>query len=93
MLEPTPTLMFGQLSNRESLRDLIVAIEAHSNKTYHLGLGRNITKGNLAKANQNRYFNIFEEFAYYLVEEARKKRAVNIFKLDDNVYVFDSTTH
>ncbi|SDI94983.1 DUF4372 domain-containing protein, partial [Bacteroides ovatus] len=33
------TLMFGQLCNRESLRDLIVAIEAHANKTYHLGLG------------------------------------------------------
>ncbi|SDB78487.1 protein of unknown function, partial [Bacteroides ovatus] len=26
------TLMFGQLCNRESLRDLIVAIEAHANK-------------------------------------------------------------
>ncbi|SDI87996.1 DUF4372 domain-containing protein, partial [Bacteroides ovatus] len=25
------TLMFGQLCNRESLRDLIVAIEAHAN--------------------------------------------------------------
>ena len=86
------TLMFGQLCNRESLRDLIVVIEAHSNKTYHLGLGRNITKSNLAKANQNRDYKIFEEFAYYLVEEARKKRAVNIFKLDGNVYAFDSTT-
>ena len=87
-----PTLMFGQLCNRESLRDLIVAIEAHSNKTYHLGLGRNVTKSNLAKANQNRDYKIFEESAYYLVEEARKKRAVNIFKLDGNVYAFDSTT-
>ena len=86
------TLMFGQLCNRESLRDLIVAIEAHSNKTYLLGLGRNVTKSNLAKANQNRDYKIFEEFAYYLVEEARKKRAVNIFKLDGNVYAFDSTT-
>lgn len=85
------TLMFGQLCNRESLRDLIVVIEAHSNKTYHLGLGRNVTKSKLAKANQNRDYKIFEEFAYYLVEEARKKRAVNIFKLDGNVYAFDST--
>lgn len=86
------TLMFGQLCNRESLRDLIVAIEAHANKTYHLGLGRNVTKSNLAKANQNRDYRIFEDFAYYLVDEARKKRAVNIFRLDGNVYAFDSTT-
>ena len=33
-------MMFGQLSNRESLRDLIVAFEAHRAKQYHLGLGR-----------------------------------------------------
>ena len=33
-------MMFGQLSNRESLRDLIVAFEAHRGKQYHLGLGR-----------------------------------------------------
>ena len=28
-------LIFGQLSNRESLRDLIVALEAHHSKCYH----------------------------------------------------------
>ena len=48
-------MMFGQLGNRESLRDLIVALEAHQPKCYHLGLGRNpIAKTTLATANQNR---------------------------------------
>lgn len=28
--------MFGPLSNRESLRDLIVALDAHHSKYYHL---------------------------------------------------------
>ena len=32
------SLMFGQLSNRESLRDLIVALDANHSKSYHLGL-------------------------------------------------------
>ena len=36
-------MMFGQLTNRESLRDLIVAIDAHSSKCYHLGFGKNVT--------------------------------------------------
>ena len=35
-------MMFGQLSNRESLRDLIVALEAHRSKRYYLGLGREL---------------------------------------------------
>ena len=86
------TLMFGQLSNRESLRDLIIAIEAHYQKCYHLGLGKHVTRSNLAKANTNRDYRIFEEYAYYLVSEARRKRATDIFKLGGNVYAFDSTT-
>ena len=35
-------MMFRQLSNRESLRDLIVAFEAHHSKCYHLGMGKNV---------------------------------------------------
>ena len=52
-------LMFGQLSGRESLRDLIVAVEAHNNKAYHLGFGKSVSRSNLAKANQNRDYHIF----------------------------------
>ena len=86
-------LMFGQLSNRESLRDVIVAIEAHRSKCFHLGLGRKpIAKTTLATANQNRDFRIFEEFAFYMMTQAREKRATDIFKLGGKVYAFDSTT-
>lgn len=85
-------LMFGQLSNRESLRDLIIALEAHQGKTYHLGLGKNVTRSNLSKANQNRDYRIFESFAYYMVEQAQKKLKTSIFNLGGNVYAFDSTT-
>lgn len=86
-------MMFGQLSNRESLRDLIVAFEAHRAKQYHLGLGRKpIAKTTFASANQNRDYRIFEDFAFYMMEQARKKRVTDIFKLQGNVYAFDSTT-
>ena len=86
-------LMFGQLSNRESLRDLVVALEAHQSKCYHLGLGRNsVAKTTFATANQNRDYRIFEEFAFYMMDQARSKRATDIFKLKGKVYAFDSTT-
>ena len=85
-------MMFGQLSNRESLRDLIVALEAHHSKCYHLGMGKNVSKSSLARANQDRDYRIFEEFAFYLVSEVQSKSCVDIFKLDGNVYAFDSTT-
>ena len=86
-------LMFGQLCNRESLRDVIVAIGAHRTKCFHLGLGRKpIAKTTLATANQNRDYRIFEEFAFYMMAQAREKRAEDIFKLGGKVYAFDSTT-
>lgn len=83
------SLMFGQLSNRESLCDLIVALETHKSKCFHLDLGRNpIAKTTLATANQNRNYRIFE----YMMEQARQKRAEGIFKLDGKVYAFNATT-
>lgn len=86
-------LMFGQLCNRKSLRDVIVALEAHRSKCFHLGLGRKpIAKTTLATANQNRDYRIFEEFAFYMMTQAREKRATDIFKLGGKVYAFDSTT-
>ncbi len=85
-------LMFEQLCYRENLRDLIVAINAHQKKSYHLGLGKHVTKSNLAKNHQNQVYRIFEDFAYFLVDEARRKRTMDISKLGGYVYAFDSTT-
>ena len=84
-------MMFGQLSNRESLRDLIVALEAHRAKQYHLDLGRNsVAKATLAYANQNRDCRIFEDFAFYMMKEACEKRATNILDIPSKKYAFDS---
>ena len=86
-------LMFGQLCGRESLRDLIVTLEAHKSKCYHLGLGHDaVAKSTLADANQGRDYRIFEEFAFQMMSEARRRRAEEIFRLGGNVYAFDSTT-
>ncbi|MGL4853267.1 MAG: IS4 family transposase [Phocaeicola sp.] len=86
-------MMFGQLSNRESLRDLVVALQAHQGKRYHLGLGREpIAKTTLAAANQNRDYRIFEDFSFYMMREASEKRSTNILDIPGKKYAFDSTT-
>ena len=85
-------LMFGQLSNRKSLRDLALVITAHSDKCYHLGFGKSVTLSNLSKANAHRDYRIFEEYAYYMIGKARSKRIHDVFELGGNVYAFDSTT-
>jgi transposase len=85
-------MIFGQLSARESLRDLIIVIEAHQSKSYHLGFGKNVTRSNLSKANENRNFKIFEEFANHLILIAQTKSNKETFDIKGNIYAFDSST-
>lgn len=67
--------MFSQLSNRESLRDVVLATQAHCERAYHLGFSRAATKSNLSKASCSRDYHIFEEFTYRVVTKAREYRA------------------
>jgi len=85
-------MIFGQLSARESLRDLITTIEAHQSKSYHLGFGKSITRSNLSKANEKRNYKIFEEFANHLIGIAQLKNSKDTFGIKGNIYAFDSST-
>ena len=86
-------LLFGQLSNREGLRDLIVTITPFKSSFHHLGFGKSVTRSNLSKANEVRDVRIFQEFADRMVEIARKKRdGIKDFFISNNVYAFDSST-
>lgn len=87
-------MVFGQLTARDSLRDLIVALDAHKAKSYHLGFGLNVTRPTLARANIRRNYKLYEEFACHLIDYARRVCVCSDFevKVDGNVYAFDSTT-
>lgn len=88
-------MMFGQLSNRESLSDLIICLQTQRNKWYHLGIGNHISKSNLAHANEIRNYKIFADYASILIAEARQcitpNEALNSFE-DYPVYAIDTTT-
>ncbi len=87
-------MIFGQLSNRQSLSDLITCLQSQQNKSYHLGMGKGTSKANLAKANERRDFRIYESFAMLLVAEAQKL-AIPFQAFDLNikapVYAIDAT--
>ena len=87
-------MVFGQLTARDSMRDLMLSLEAHQSKYYHLGFGSTVSRRNLGTANEKRTCKIFEEFAYVLIEEARRSCYRDDFEIevDGNVYALDSTT-
>lgn len=85
-------MVFGQLTGRESLRDLMIVLDAHKDKSYHLGLSKGVSRSNFATANEKRNSKIFEEFAYFLIDIAQKKCSNDNFKIKGKVYAFDSST-
>lgn len=86
-------LLFGQLSNREGLRDLIVSIMPFKSSFHHLVFGKNVSRSNLGKANETRDVRIFQDFADKMVSIARERRDTrNKFPISNNIYAFDSST-
>lgn len=87
-------LIFGQITNRESLRDLIGTLEPHRRNFHHLGFG-SLSRSNLSKANEVRDVRVFEDLMSLMVRTAQSKRngiKDSILDVDGNVYAFDSTT-
>ena len=88
-------LFFGQLTSRNSLRDICVCLKAHKSKLYHLGIKQNVNQSTLSRANEKRDWRIFADFGEYLIKMVRPLYAncsiPNIY-IDNDVFALDSTT-
>jgi hypothetical protein len=87
-------MLFGQLTFRESLRDIVICLRAQQRKLYHLGLRGPVSRSTLANANEQRDWRIYAEFALVLITEARPLYHDDTapLDLDQIVYALDSTT-
>ena len=87
-------MAFAQLTYRESLRDIEACLGAQPGKLYHLGIRGNVTRSNLADANEVRDWRIHCEFAQALIRMARRMYAHESLAVDlaNTVYALDSTT-
>src|SRR5580704_1991546 len=63
-------LCFGQLTYRESLRDIVACLNSKTPLLYHLGFRGRITRTNLAYANQHRDWRLFQSLAEILMRRA-----------------------
>jgi transposase len=87
-------MAFAQLTYRESLRDIEVCLRSMSGKLYHMGIRSTVARTTLAKANENRDWRMYADFAQVLIRTARKLYSNDDFgiALDQTVYALDSTT-
>lgn len=88
-------MMFGQLTHRESIRDIITCLKAHKNQVYHLGIKQIVAHTTLTRANENRDWRIYADFASYLIDIVRPLYHDDtdfVCDLNETVYALDSTT-
>lgn len=88
-------LFFGQLTSRNSLRDICTCLKAHRNKLYHLGIKQYVNQSTLSRANERRDYRIFEDFGNYLIQQVRPMYAsepIPDVDIDNEVFALDSTT-
>jgi hypothetical protein len=65
-------LCFGQLTYRESLRDIVACLRSKPNLLYHLGFRGHVSRTNLAYANHHRDWRLFEALAQILMRRAAR---------------------
>jgi hypothetical protein len=92
------SLLFGQISHRESIRDIVTCLSAHKEKYYHLGFGDGISRSTLLDANEKRDWRIYRDFAMVLITEAKRlyqkktEEEKELFsEIEGTVYAIDAT--
>jgi transposase len=88
------SMMFAQLTYRESLRDIVACLRSQERRLYHLGIRGRISRSTMADANESRDWRIYADFAQTLIAEARRLYLDEDLGLElaNTVYALDSTT-
>ena len=89
------SMAFGQLTYRESLRDLVACLGARPDALYHMGIRAQPTRNNLANANAQRDWRIYADFALVLIQKVRQvygHTPIPGLDFDEAVYALDSST-
>src|SRR5665213_489620 len=87
-------MAFGQLTFRESLRDVETCLRSRPDQLYHLGIRGEVSHSTLADANRERDWRIYHDLAQRLIGRARSlyaNEAIGL-ELNETVYALDSTT-
>jgi hypothetical protein len=87
------TMVFAQLTYRESLRDIEVCLNARRPLLYHAGIRGTVKRCNLAYANEHRDWRLFADVTGVLMRRARRLYADDPtpLDLDADLFALDAT--
>lgn len=84
------TILYSQITQKDSLRDIETGLQTQSDRLYHLGLGR-IRRSTLSDANTKRDYRIFEDMFYHLLKRCRDLTPKHTFRFKNPLYTIDAT--
>jgi len=86
-------LCFGQLTYRESLRDVVACLNSRKPLLYHLGFRGRISRTNLAYANKHRDWRLYQAVAELLMRRAARLYQTECWDADlpNMVFALDSS--
>ena len=83
-------MCFGQLTFRDSLRDLASTLNALGSRRYHMGIKTNVPLSTLSYANANRPWQIYQGLAMVLIAHGQKLYGNDEFS--ESIKALDSST-
>ena len=84
------TLFYAQGKGLNSLRDITSSLGNYPSEWYHLGL-KSVARSTIADANNNRSYEIFQDFFYCILEWCRKVSPNHNFRFKNPLYSMDAS--
>jgi len=84
-------ILFGQLSSRDSLRNIVETFNTHFRKHYHLGTTQ-VSRSTLSDANNKRNHRIYQDLYFLTLRRVQSVAPKYKLKLNRKFYILDSTT-
>ena len=85
------TMAMGQLSGRNSLRDIVENMSAQAHRLYHLGSAK-LSRSNLARINEDKPAALYEALFGKLLQRCQSIAPSHNFRFKNTLYSLDAST-
>lgn len=84
------TILFSQIKQKDSIRDIVTGWDAFESRWYHLGMPA-IYRSTFSDANNKRDYQIFESLFYHLLSRCRDYTPKHRFKFNNPLFSLDAS--
>jgi len=84
------TILFSQIKQKDSIRDIVTGWDAFESRWYHLGM-KDIRRSTFSDANNKRDYQIFESLFYHLLSRCKDYTPKHRFKFNNPLFSLDAS--